>query len=162
MCDWIHLEQIVEAPVERVWHAWTTDEGCRSFFARQTRVRLELGGPFEMLFLEDAPEGERGSEGCTFLSYVPGRMLSFTWNAPPQFAHARGRHTWVVLSFEAVEDDRTRVTLDHLGFREHMERDPLHADEWEQVRAYFQKAWPFVLGNLARRFVDGPRWESWQ
>ena len=38
---------------------------------------------YELHFLEDAPEGRRGSESCRVLAFVPERLLSFTWNAPP-------------------------------------------------------------------------------
>lgn len=159
---WIRVEREVAAPVSAVWRAWTTNEGTREYFAQSTNVRLEVGGPFEMYFLMEAPEGSRGSEGCRFLSYIPERMVSFSWNAPPSFAHARGLHTWVVIHLEALDGARTRVVLEHLGWEEMKRAHPDHAQEWDEVRAYFERAWPYVLGNLARRFDEGPRWTTWE
>lgn len=147
----------VRASLRDVWHAWTTNEGVRTFFAKNTNVKLAVEGPFEMLFLEDAPIGQQGSEGCKFLSYLPYEMISFTWNAPPQFKHARGHHTWVVVRFEELSPHRTKVRLTHLGWDEMKSAYPDHADEWDQVCDYFTKAWPSVLENLKKRLDERPR-----
>ena len=42
----IDTEMAVNASLEDVWHAWTTDEGVRTFFAKQSNVKLALGGHF--------------------------------------------------------------------------------------------------------------------
>ena len=150
----IDVEMIVNASLEDVWHKWTTNEGIQSFFAERTNVKLGIDGPFEMFFLSDAPEGMRGSEGCKFLSYLPMEMLSFSWNAPPSFKHARGRHTWVVLRFQELDQKRVRIMLTHLGWDEKKAEFPDHAQEWDEVRDYFSKAWPRVLQRLQERFRD--------
>lgn len=115
----------------------------------QNLIELRPGGAFELYFSDAAPEGSRGSETCTVLSYIPGEMLSFTWNAPPKFAHARGRHTWVVVRLEPAGPKETRLSLMHLGFAEQTAANPEHAGEWRQVRGYFQAAWGKVLGAIA-------------
>ncbi len=132
----IDLEIVANASLDDVWRAWTTNEGVRSFFSQHTNVRLAIGGPFEMFFVSDAPTGQQGSEGCKILSYLPKEMLSFSWNAPPKFAHARGRLTWVVLRFEELSGSQVRVKLSHLGWREMKTAHPEHVDEWDQVYEY--------------------------
>ena len=143
---------IVPAPREKVWEAWTTNEGLKTFFCQFPKVDLRVGGTFEVLFSMDAPEGQRGSEGCKILSYKPGEMLSFSWNAPPKFEHARGHHVWVVLELESADAGATRVTLTHMGWNEKKAEFPEHAAEWDAVREYFTGAWPYVLGNLRKSF----------
>ena len=154
----IEVETVVNASLEDVWQAWTTNEGTQSFFSKKTNVKLEIGGPFELFFDTAKPEGSQGSENCRFLSYIPMEMLSFSWNAPPKFEHARGRHTWVVIRFEQLGPRQVKVKLTHLGWDEMKSAHPNHADEWDQVYDYFAKAWPYVLENLKKRFDDGPRW----
>ncbi len=158
----ITASAVVHAPVAEVWRAWTTDEGLRAFLVEGSKVELRPGGPYEIYFSMQAPEGSRGSEGCTVLSYLPEKMLSFQWNAPPKFEHARFIHTWVVVNFEALSPDRTRVELTHLGFAERAAAHPDHRAEWEEVRAYFVNAWPFVLGALTEHFApdDGSAADS--
>jgi uncharacterized protein YndB with AHSA1/START domain len=144
----LRKEMIVPATLKEVWEAWTTTEGVKSFFSSQAKVELAVGGPFEIYFLLDALDGSQGSEGCRVLSYLPGEMLSFSWNAPPEFGELRGRHTIVVLRFEQVEPGQVKVTLWHHGWGK--------GGEWNKLYDYFDKAWSYVLGNLKKRFVAGP------
>ncbi len=145
--------RIPAAPAD-VFRSWTTAEGVRAFLGVEARVRLEPGGPFELEFDPSQEAGKRGTEGCTVLSWLDGRMLSFTWNAPPRFAHCRERRTVVVVELEAEGPGGTRVRLTHQGFAEGAAKEPDHAEEWRQVRDYFAKAWPSVLAAL-RKHAEG-------
>ncbi len=139
----IHKTTSLKSTKEEVFHKWTTNEGIRTFMAKDSKVELRIGGPFEIYFMPDAPEGSKGSEGCTFISYLPNQMLSFTWNAPPQFKAIRegDHHTWVVILLEDNVDG-TQLNLYHLGWPE--------GEEWDKVYAYFDKAWEMVLQWLKK------------
>lgn len=139
----------VPAPPTEVWKAWTTEAGVTSFFGPGARIKLVPGGAYEIHFMPDAPEGHRGADGCRVLSFLPRRMLSFTWNAPPDVPtlRARGPLTWVVVEI-AKDGAHAKVRLTHLGWRT--------GADWEAMYAYFDRAWDLVLARLARRFAEGP------
>lgn len=138
-------EATVAAPVAAVWQAWTDPEVIAEFLAPKARVELRVGGAYELLFLLDNPQGSRGCEGCTVLTYVPEKLLSFSWSAPPKFADARPLHTWVVVEFERVDPSQTLVRLTHYGFG--------RGDEWDRVHAYFDRAWGSVMASLVDHFA---------
>jgi len=142
----IEKEIIIEASLEEVWDRWTTEKGIRTFFAQDCEVELQLDGKYEMYFLKDAEPGQRGSEGCKILSFIPYEMFSFSWNAPPQFPDIRNGdiQTYVVLNFEKIEPHKTKVHLRHLGWQE--------GKAWDEVFAYFDNAWSKVLTWLAESF----------
>jgi uncharacterized protein YndB with AHSA1/START domain len=121
----IHLEASVKASVDEAFAAWTTNKGAASFISPHTNIDPRVGGAFEIYFNGEAEPGHQGSEGCRIMAIEPGKMLSFSWNAPP-----------------------TRVTLDHMGWGEGV--------EWAKVHAYFEDAWPRVLGSMTKRFDSGP------
>ncbi len=146
----INKERIINASGHDVWDAFTTSEGARTFFAPEANIELRLGGPYELYFITDGEYGFRGSEGCKILCYLPEELLSFTWNAPPGFPEERGQHTFVVLQFSEVDDKNTRVRITHAGWRE--------GGKWNEVYAYFERAWDIVLDNLKKRFESGPLW----
>lgn len=148
----IRKEATISAPVHEVWQCWTTSAGMKSFLA-DASVELRVGGPFEIYFDSQAAEGQRGSEGCNILSYEPEKMLSFSWNAPPKFGSLREKRTWLVLHLEPHGGHATRVTLVHLGFAEQAAADPDNREGWSEVRAYFDNAWPMVLGALQDHFA---------
>ncbi len=142
----IEKYSLVAASQQAVWEKWTSELGIQSFFAAQCKVELAINGAFELYFLPDAPEGQRGSEGCTFISYLPYQMLSFSWNAPPTYPSIRNNahKTWVVLQFKYIDETKTLVCLSHLGW--------LKGEEWDKVYAYFDRAWEQVLHNLQQSF----------
>lgn len=149
----IEVEGVIDAPVAEVWRSWTTNEGIRAFLVQGSNVELRIGGPYELFFGMDQPEGSRGSETCKVLSYEPMRMLSFSWNAPPKFPKQRLDHTWVVLRFEAIPNNQTRVHLSHEGWGEKVKMHPGDAEAWHEVRGYFVNAWPRVMAALQGHYA---------
>ncbi len=141
-------EVTVKAPLADVWRAWTTDVGARKFFAPATKIELHPGGSYEIYFNLSAPPGEQGGEGNRVLSFLPQRMLSFEWNAPPSFGPLRDIRTRVVILFEPVGADSVRVEFHHGGWGV--------GNDWSKVYDYFDRAWSHVLGNFERRFREGP------
>ena len=149
----IRKEVILPAAADRVWQAWTTEKGVTGFFAPEASVDLAIGGKYEMYFDPKQSIGKKGSEGCRILSFVPSEMLSFTWNAPLSMAEVRKYNTWVVLTFEELTPEKTRLSLVHLGWQA--------GPEWEKALVYFDRAWEIVLGRLNHYLQKGPLdWKS--
>ena len=80
------------------------------------------------------------------LSYVPDRMLSFTWNAPPSVPSKHLGQTWVVVTFDELDGGGATVSLTHLGFGEGV--------EWDHYVSYFNNAWTSVLGKVQASFAE--------
>ena len=140
----IHHEVMVKRPRSEVWKQWTTEEGLR-FAVKESKVELRPGGMYEWYFLLENPPGSRGGEGCRILSFLPEKMLTFTWNAPPHLPRPRTQYTWVVVSFEDAPGG-TRVQLDHLGWpASGLSSEP----QWEETFKYFERAWGEVMKQLA-------------
>ena len=149
------------ATPHEVWDQQLRGFGCRaskqgivSFFAPDAKIDPKPGGAFQIYIDPDAPAGSRGADESRFMALQPKKMLSFDWNAPPHLPEARAQRTFVVLRFEPVGDRQTRVTLHHTGWGD--------GGQWDQAYTYFQGAWDGVLGNLRRRFDQGPiDWTEW-
>lgn len=137
----IHKTRTINAPVKEVWNKWTTHEGLLTFFGVDNKIELKPEGAFEIYFLMDSPYGSRGSEGCKVLSFLPEKMFSFTWNAPPHFEKIRNSddYTWAVLQFTS-ENDKTVIDFQHIGW--------LEGEDWNAVFDYFDKAWDRVFDGL--------------
>ena len=139
----------VPASLDDVWEAWTTVAGARTFFAPASRIDLRPGGAYEMLFNLDAEPGLQGGEGNRLLAIQPGKLLSFSWNAPPELPTVRDQRTHVVLRFAALGSQVTRVSLRHDGWGA--------GGEWDRAFEYFERAWTqVVLPRLRYRFEHGP------
>lgn len=139
----------INASVTDVYRAWTTVEGIKSFFARDGNIELKIMGPYEIIFLPANPEGSRGGEGNVILSFQENKMLSFTWNAPPEFKIVRNERTHVLLKFIPISDRETRLLFCQDGWGE--------GGEWDKSFEYFSHAWKkVVLPRLQYRFENGP------
>ena len=139
----------IESPLDDVWKQWTTEEGLISFFAEEVRFTLEIGGPFEMLFDPDQPEGLKGGEGLVFLAIEEKKMLSFTWSSPPRFPEIRKQRTVVIVTFESTGENQTLVRLQNVGYG--------FGNEWQESLKYFRHAWGnLVLPRLKYSLETGP------
>lgn len=139
-------EAVVSADALSAWRLWTTNEGFKSFFpggpALETNIDLRPGGPFEVFIIPGAPEGARGCDDCRILGYEEGRMISFTWTNRPDMA-VRPHKTSVVVTFDPLTDDTTRVTLVADGWGA--------GPDWDVAYVYFDKAWESVLRSFKER-----------
>ncbi len=144
----------VPATLDDTWAAWTTREGIVSFFAPDAEIEPRVGGAFHIHIDPGAPAGSKGADDMRFMALQPRQMLSFDWNAPPHLPEARAQRTFVVVRFEPLADKLTRVTLHHTGWGS--------GGEWDKAYGYFDRAWGNVLGNLKKRFEQGPQdWKPW-
>jgi uncharacterized protein YndB with AHSA1/START domain len=132
-------EVVLPLPIEQAWALWADSKGATSYGIPQVaNIELFPGGKYEIFFNKDAPEGERGSEGCNVLSVNPYHMISFTWNAPPTLAELRKAdvRTQVNVFFEkSPYGTRVRLVQHGLGV----------GKEWDKYHEYFDKAWGLVL-----------------
>ncbi|MCG8369668.1 MAG: SRPBCC domain-containing protein [Proteobacteria bacterium] len=132
----------VEAPIDTVWDAWTTEEGL-TFISSRSNVELRSGGPYEwFLDLEPDSNGRRGGEGSRVLAWVPLRMLAFSWTFPPDVPELRdaGETTQVVVFFDEVNAGKVRVRLFKHGWQD--------GEAWRRGWDYFDRAWSIVLERL--------------
>jgi uncharacterized protein YndB with AHSA1/START domain len=145
---------IVAASLDEAWAAWTTREGIVSFFAPDAEIDARVGGAFHIHMDPAAPAGQKGADDMRYMAIQPQKMLSFDWNAPPSLPEARGQRSFVIVRFEALGEKSTRVSLHHTGWGS--------GGQWDAAYAYFDKAWPQVLGNLKKRYESGPQdWTVW-
>lgn len=151
----IEKEVVVPATPDKVWASWTTREGIRSFFAPDAVIEPRVGGAFHIHIDPLAAPGSRGADDMRFMALQPMKMLSFDWNAPPHLPQVRSQRTFVVLRFEAVGADATRVKLHHSGWGDE--------GEWDKAYAYFDRAWGNVLNNLKKFHETGQPydWTEW-
>jgi uncharacterized protein YndB with AHSA1/START domain len=140
------VEGTINAPLSEVWRVFTTSEGAQEFFAQKANIKLVIGGPYEIQF--DPADERSGTKGLKVLSYAPEEMISFQWNAPPEFPEVRDGGTWVVVAMHPADAYRTCVTVTHLGWKD--------GPEWHEAYLHFQQGWDELMSRLQKRFTEGP------
>jgi uncharacterized protein YndB with AHSA1/START domain len=140
----------VAADPDAAWRAWTDAATLRQWWGlTDAHIDLRIGGAYELTFPGEDAARPRATTGCRILSYVPGRLVSFTWSSPEHPDSGR-EHTWVVITF--TESHRgTEVALSHCGFQQ--------GAEWDSLREYVRDEWPASLNRFKSYWLsaaDGP------
>ncbi len=138
----LDFEVVIPATVEQVWTAVTTQDGLMTWLAPSAKVRLELGGEWQVSFGAGAPAGG------TVLSWLPMEMLAVHAMAPEWFPNVRRDRTIAVFRFEPAGEKRTRVRLAQIGWKD--------GEEWDKAFEYLGKGNAQLLNMLHHRFAEGP------
>jgi uncharacterized protein YndB with AHSA1/START domain len=142
-------EGLIDAPVQEVWKAFTTNDGLKSWMAPLADIDLRVGGKMRVNYSADGVLGDEKTIENTILSYEPQRMFSIQATKPPAgfpFPTAI-KSMWTVLYFEPIGADRTRVTITGMGFDD--------SDESLKMREFFDKGNAHTLEQLRKKFARG-------
>jgi uncharacterized protein YndB with AHSA1/START domain len=125
----------IDAPVERVWQAWSSAEGLSSWWWAHwgdvaVAADVRVGGAYRI----EAP-GHGVSVAGEYLVVEPERRLAFTWTWTDDEGESRDEA--VEVRFTAA-DAGTVVSVRHTG-------------PWEDEAAVdaYRQGWEFVLAQLA-------------
>ena len=135
----LRIERTFQAPAEKVFEAWTSEEVLRRWFhaergweTPEAQVDLRLGGAVRVVMRDPAEDRDIGGGG-TYTEIDPPSRLAFTWT----WDDDAERETLIELDFLEAEG-RTTVLLTHSAL----------ADE-EAVRNH-EDGWSKCLANLGR------------
>jgi uncharacterized protein YndB with AHSA1/START domain/uncharacterized protein YciI len=139
----IRRQVIVPGPVETAFAVFTDEIGhwwpLEDFSVHGKDATVAF---HESRVVERGPGGEEAVWG-TVLDWQPPHRLRITWHP----GHEEAKATEVEVTFAAVTDDQTLVTLEHRGWERLA--DPAAA------RSEYDQGWPAVLGLYAARTAHG-------
>lgn len=143
-------EGIVDAPVAKVWEAFTTTEGVISWMVPKAVVDFGIGGTLESSYSLDAEIPSPDNIKHEFLAYLPNEMIAMrVIQCPPGTPHKEIlEELWAVITFEPVGDDQTRVAIAGVGYRE--------GEGYDAVYNFFDQGNSWTFTQLQKLFQEGP------
>jgi uncharacterized protein YndB with AHSA1/START domain len=145
------LEAEIEAPVAKVWEAFTTDAGFVTWAAPMAHVTLANDGMIEASYSATAKVGDPDNIKNRILAYVPERVLVLAnENAPRNAAFDAAAFTKIrtVIEFQDLGNGRTRVVESGVGYGE--------GAGFDSVYKHFIAGNAFEFQLLSDRFTKGP------
>ena len=135
----LRMTRTYQAPAERVFDAWTSEEVLRRWFhaghdwgTPEAQVDLRVGGSVRVV-MYDPGEGAEYGGGGEYTVVDPPRRLAFTW----VWDH-EPHETLIEIEFEEA-DGATTVHFTHSGlWSEEAMRD--HEDGWTKCFANLERA----------------------
>ena len=127
----LEVGRVINAPIERVWQAWTDPAEMKKWYAPEVlitpeaEVDLKVGGAYRIVM-----EGEDGRHVAvgTFTAVEAPRKLKFSW----KWEGSPEGETNVTITLEEIEGGKTNVTLTHEGFADEESKD-MHEQGWEST-----------------------------
>jgi uncharacterized protein YndB with AHSA1/START domain len=141
---------VISAPREKVWSAWASSEGLRSWEAPVANIDLHVGGYLEASYDAKAHLGDAGNIKHEVLGYLPGELLVFrNVQTPKGFPHADlFSHVTTVIQLEDAGPGKTRVTVSGIGYGA--------GKDWDELYAFFHAGNAYLLEMLRAHFEGGP------
>lgn len=138
-------EGIVNAPIDKVWEAWTTDAGLRSWLAPHAEIDFRISGKMRANYRLDGSLDDPGTIENTVLSYDPYRMISMKVSkAPDDFPFQDAIYEmWTVIYFEPVDAQQTRISVIANGFASN--------EESQAMRAFFERGNALTIRQMQER-----------
>ena len=125
----LRMKRTYEAPAERVFDAWTSEEvlrrwfrGQRGFDTPEAEVDLRVGGAVRVV-MRDPEKGERYGGGGHYTEIDPPHRLAFTW-----VWDFEPHETLIEIEFEEA-DGTTTVHFAHSGLLD-QEAKRSHEEGW--------------------------------
>ncbi|MBC8064172.1 MAG: SRPBCC domain-containing protein [Chlorobia bacterium] len=109
---------VVDAPVKKVWEAYTTTSGIISWMVPKGEVALRVGGYLRTSYSKDSKLTGPDVIENTILAFDPERMISIKCTKmPDKFPFKKAmENVWTVLYFKPVGDKKTEVVCRMIGF----------------------------------------------
>ncbi|SFR55040.1 Uncharacterized conserved protein YndB, AHSA1/START domain [Robiginitalea myxolifaciens] len=111
---------IVNAPVDSVWKAYTTEEGWESWATAIAQIDFRINGVIKTNYNKAGEIGDNSTITIHILNYVPKRMLTLqaelTTNFP-EFMKADAKDLYNTILFEELAPSKTAVTSFGIGYK---------------------------------------------
>jgi uncharacterized protein YndB with AHSA1/START domain len=147
----LQLSTIVQASQHKVWLAFATDEGRKTWAVPVERMTLANDGIVESSYETHARIGVDDNIQNKIVTYLPERLLAMQNLHVPKgapFDPILIASIRTIIQLDAVDATHTRVTVSQVGYGEGAGYDDMHR--------HFHDGNAYELNMLAQRFVAGP------
>lgn len=140
MHDNVKISVKVDAPVEKVWNALTSQDSLRNWYFDIPDFKPEVGNNFS--FYEPGDK-KQYHHHCEVIDVIPTEKLKYSWEYP-EISKGKSLVKWEL----APENDGTVVTLTHKGIEtfHHLGQDFHHES--------FEQGWNEILHKSLKNYLE--------
>ncbi len=118
---YVAQEMVINAPVEKVWAAYTTSEGWKAWVAPVAKVDLRVGGKIKTNYRKNGSVDDDDANTLHVVNYVPHRLLTLQAEVAKDFPDVlieQEKSLYNVVTFEPLGKNKTKVVSYGVGYRE--------------------------------------------
>jgi uncharacterized protein YndB with AHSA1/START domain len=146
----LRVETMLQQPLERVWKAFSTEEGLRCWIAPVVRLDLRTGGSLSTNYDETAAIGGPGTISLVILNYVEGEEITFRVKLNRTFSErlrSEDGNLQEVVEFRRLPGGGTKVVSSMVGWGS--------GEEWDKAFEFFARGNEWTYENLVKCFAQG-------
>ena len=133
------IEQVLDAPVEKVWNAITDKNKMKQWYFNIPDFKPEPGHEFQF---EAGAENKMYLHLCKITEIVPNQKLSHSWRYDGY--EGNSHVTWELFA----EGNKTRVKLTHEGLETFPTSNP------DLAKHNFIAGWTDIVGSSLPKFLE--------
>ncbi len=139
----IYITQ-VDAPISKVWQAFSTKQGLESWMAPVADVDMKVGGLMLSNYDANGSLEDESAIANSILSFEPERMLSLKASKfPKDFPFVKAaKKTWSIFYFTPISVNTTEIKVVGLGYTD--------SEESKKMRSFFEGANSYSLNQLKK------------
>ncbi|MEM7367668.1 MAG: SRPBCC domain-containing protein [Bacteroidota bacterium] len=143
-------EVTVHAPVEDLWHAYSTEEGWRSWSTPLVQMEFKVNGTILSNYNVSGSIGDSTTNTLRIINHVPFRILTLQADISknwPEFMKEDVDDLYNVNIFEALSDNKSRLTSYGIGYK--------NTDKYQQLMGFFIKGNEWSFHKLLQYLEEG-------
>ena len=121
-------EVTMNAPVKKVWAAYTTADGWESWATPVASVDLNIGGTIRTNYRKDGKTTDDDAIVLHIINYVPERVLTLQAELGPHFPAAltvREKQMYNLITFHSLGENRSKIVSYGIGYKDTPEMQKL-------------------------------------
>lgn len=147
----LQIMTVVNAPLDDVWKAFTTDDGFKRWAVPVTHITLGNDGMMESSYELTSKIGDPDNIKNKIIAYLPEKLIVLQNSHVPKggpFDPVLIASIRTIITFEPVDAAHTRVTEAQVGYGEGAGYDDMYK--------HFRDGNAYALHTLAQSFITGP------
>lgn len=143
-------EGVIDAPIQKVWDVFTTNEGFKALGVAKAEVDFRVGGLMRSHYSDAGVIGDENTIQNRILAYEPMRMVAFRIDTPPkQFPFKEAwKRTWSVVTLLDLGGGKTHIRIASMGYGSD--------EESLAMRKFFEQGNGHVVKTLQARLGPKP------
>lgn len=136
-------EVLVEAPISKVWAAYTTEAGWTAWASPLAKIDLRAGGTIRTHYDSTAMVGDPGTNTLHVINYVPERLLTLQAELGERWPEAMkldAEYLMNVIVFDSTGANQTKIFSYGVGYRD--------AEAHSELMDFFIPANEALFGKL--------------
>jgi uncharacterized protein YndB with AHSA1/START domain len=147
----LQITTVVNASLDDVWKAFTTDDGFKRWAVPVTHITLGNDGMMESSYELTSKIGDPDNIRNKIIAYLPQKLIVLQNAHVPEgapFDPVLIASIRTIITFEPVDATHTRVTEAQVGYGEGAGYDDMYK--------HFRDGNAYALHTLAQSFITGP------